>query len=400
MTAWNAEATVERALESVLAERSVPLECVFIDDGSTDATARLVEAIAARDPRVVVARAPRNEGVVAERNRALTMARGEWIAFVDADDRVPPQGLAALWGPTQTSDPLMVIGQRVWTNGRRTWITPNYDHPDVRTPGRKSLVRNPGLFHYVSATGRLIHRSLITDLRFVGRHLADHAWTIRAMLRAGDRIQVIDDVVYEWFRPVGGQGGDSVTARTRGQARIAAEAIAVVTDGVLAVIAEAEGLLDDPRTRRLIAHAYVDRLVRGDLPMYLGLALARRDPDLPELLLALEHFVRDLPAEVIAGQGAVARALLAPPVRRWSRLSPRDRAAYWSLLQAARRADQKVLGKVRRRSMRWTLRVAARLPTPLADLALRLRGRLAALRRRGRKRRGARHVTEVSGDPG
>src|SRR6188472_2158781 len=94
--AFNAAESIRTAVESVLAERSVALECLVVDDGSTDGTAATVEALASGDPRLILLRQPENGGVSAARNRALEAARGEWIAFVDADDRQLPGGLAAL----------------------------------------------------------------------------------------------------------------------------------------------------------------------------------------------------------------------------------------------------------------------------------------------------------------
>ena len=60
MPAWNAETTIEAALASVRAETEVPLECIVVDDASTDGTTSIVEAIAAADPRVRLVRAPEN----------------------------------------------------------------------------------------------------------------------------------------------------------------------------------------------------------------------------------------------------------------------------------------------------------------------------------------------------
>jgi len=62
---WNAEATVERAIDSVLAERAIPLEVIVVDDASTDRTADIVAAVAERDPRVVLLRLRANGGVSA-----------------------------------------------------------------------------------------------------------------------------------------------------------------------------------------------------------------------------------------------------------------------------------------------------------------------------------------------
>jgi hypothetical protein len=108
-----------------------------------------------------------------------------------------------------------------------TWITPQYDRPDIRVPGRKSLVANPGLMFYASGTGKLFHRSIREGLRFEGRVLGDQPWTLRALLRAGDRIQVIDDVVYEWDRPRPGNEFTSITEQKRQSAARAANAVDV-----------------------------------------------------------------------------------------------------------------------------------------------------------------------------
>src|SRR5262245_6415533 len=114
VAAWNGAATIETALGSVLDQREVPLECVVVDDGSSDDTAARVEALAAGDRRVVVVRAPANEGVSAARNRALDVARGEWLTFLDADDRLLPGGLAAMLRAADDGDDVRaVVGQRI-----------------------------------------------------------------------------------------------------------------------------------------------------------------------------------------------------------------------------------------------------------------------------------------------
>ena len=93
---WNAAASIGRAVDSVLEDRGFALECVVVDDGSTDGTADVVRAIAERDPRVVLVVSPANEGVSAARNRGLGVVRGTWLTFLDADHRLLPGGLAAM----------------------------------------------------------------------------------------------------------------------------------------------------------------------------------------------------------------------------------------------------------------------------------------------------------------
>lgn len=384
--AWNAEATIEEALASILDEDAAPLECVVVDDGSSDGTAAVVEAMAARDPRVVLIRSPENEGVSEARNRALRAARGTWLAFVDADDRLRPGGLAAMWRASQASDALVIIGQRIWNDGLRTWITDNYDRPDIRLPGRKSIANNPGLLYYASATGKLIHRSCTDDLWFHGRTIGDQPWTIRALLRAADRIEVIDDIVYEWIRPAPGVQGTSITSTTRSRAGLSVAAIDVATEAVLAVVHEADRTVPDVAARPRIAAAYVERLLTVDLARHLKNALNRKDPDLADVLVAIEAFVRRVPPAAIAGSPAFARYILVPPMERLGQLSTSGRRAYWSMFRAARRADPNVASRIPRGKARRSLRLVELLPGPVGPTLLEVRYLVARLVRGIRRR--------------
>ncbi len=81
---FNAETTVERALRSVLAQNLAPIEILVVDDASSDATLHRVSLI--EDERIRVIALKDNVGPGAARNAGLQEARGELIAFLDADD--------------------------------------------------------------------------------------------------------------------------------------------------------------------------------------------------------------------------------------------------------------------------------------------------------------------------
>jgi GT2 family glycosyltransferase len=81
--AFNAATTIRSAVASVLRQTVPVLEVIVVDDGSTDATAQVVEAI--DDPRVrYISRI--NGGPSAARNAGIAAARGEWVGFLDSDD--------------------------------------------------------------------------------------------------------------------------------------------------------------------------------------------------------------------------------------------------------------------------------------------------------------------------
>jgi glycosyltransferase involved in cell wall biosynthesis len=93
MPVLDAEPFLEEAVESILVQSFRDFELLALDDGSTDASPRTLEACAARDSRVRVFRGER-AGLARRLNEGIGQARGELIARMDADDVAHPERLA------------------------------------------------------------------------------------------------------------------------------------------------------------------------------------------------------------------------------------------------------------------------------------------------------------------
>lgn len=92
--AYNAEQTIEAALQSCLLQNRLPLEIIVVDDASTDATVSLVKSF--DTSLVTLILLPENSGPAAARNAAMNVVRGTHIAFLDADDVWRPDKLARM----------------------------------------------------------------------------------------------------------------------------------------------------------------------------------------------------------------------------------------------------------------------------------------------------------------
>jgi succinoglycan biosynthesis protein ExoO len=96
MPAYNAEKYIGNAIESVLAQTYPYFEFIIVNDGSKDKTTETVKVF--KDKRIKFIDLPENRGVSEARNVALSYAKGDWIAFIDADDAWKPERLEVLLG--------------------------------------------------------------------------------------------------------------------------------------------------------------------------------------------------------------------------------------------------------------------------------------------------------------
>ncbi|MBT5849135.1 MAG: glycosyltransferase, partial [Acidimicrobiaceae bacterium] len=92
--AYNEEQHLDACIRSVLTQSMRSVECLVVDDTSTDSTLDIACDWAGRDDRVKVFRHPVNRGLAASRNSGLQMARGRFITFLDGDDFLFPESLA------------------------------------------------------------------------------------------------------------------------------------------------------------------------------------------------------------------------------------------------------------------------------------------------------------------
>lgn len=94
---YNAEEYLRRCVDSILAQTFTDFELLLVNDGSMDGSGAIAEEYAAKDSRIKVL-TKQNGGVSSARNLGLDEARGDYVAFVDADDWVDKSMLREMYG--------------------------------------------------------------------------------------------------------------------------------------------------------------------------------------------------------------------------------------------------------------------------------------------------------------
>ncbi len=136
--AYQAAATIARALHSVAAQTHPSFEVIVIDDGSTDNTFETVAGFSG----VTVLRQS-NSGAAQARNRGIESSQGEWIAFLDADDIWLPNHLEALDRAIKSFPSVSFVGSR---GPRRVRDVDKSRGSQGRRGARRSQVRKTDYF--------------------------------------------------------------------------------------------------------------------------------------------------------------------------------------------------------------------------------------------------------------
>lgn len=111
---YNVEAYLPECLDSLLAQDFGDFEAVLVNDGSTDGSRAVCERYASRDARLRIVDKP-NGGLSSARNAGIDAARGDYVSFLDSDDRYRPEACGRIVEALDDS------GADVLTFGGRAW---------------------------------------------------------------------------------------------------------------------------------------------------------------------------------------------------------------------------------------------------------------------------------------
>jgi glycosyltransferase involved in cell wall biosynthesis len=154
---YNRAHSVARAIRSVLAQTSTPLELIVVDDGSTDGTRAVLDSFGSQ---ITVIEQP-HAGAYVARNRGLRHAQGELIAFIDSDDVWLPDRLASQMPLMERPEVGLVFGDVVH-------VRPGYERRRVTSfqvapPRRGRVAAHFAWCNFVPTVTVLVRRSCLDE---------------------------------------------------------------------------------------------------------------------------------------------------------------------------------------------------------------------------------------------
>lgn len=250
--AYNVEAYVAECLASLQAQTWRDIEIIVVIDGATDSTEQIVREIAARDRRIRV-HTQDNAGLSAARNVGASLARGQYLWFLDSDDRVKPQTVAtALASLRRTGSEVAIFCYRRFNSQRfkhaGRWVRQAHDglrrainprqHPDIQVNQ--------------VAWSKVYQREFWTRHKFtfpVGALYEDQPVSARLYALAG-RVDILPDVLQDWRDR---EDGSSISQQTHTLRDVRAR-IAAATNSLQTLADHDAEMLAETRAIQLLAN--------------------------------------------------------------------------------------------------------------------------------------------------
>ncbi|MGW2568189.1 bifunctional glycosyltransferase/CDP-glycerol:glycerophosphate glycerophosphotransferase [Streptomyces sp. NPDC001537] len=189
-------------LDSMLGQSFTSFEVIAVDDASPDGCGAILDEYASRDPRIRVVHLEHNGGLGEARNAGLEHARGEYVWFVDSDDLIAEESLAAIAGKLTATRPdvLFFDYDRLLPEGGVEPAPRSHLLREPLPPEAFELRSRPSVLELMmTAWNKAIRRDFLTGLgvRF-GQGLYEDLPVTYPILVAAERISLLDRVCYHY----------------------------------------------------------------------------------------------------------------------------------------------------------------------------------------------------------
>lgn len=189
---YNAEKYICKTLESIFAQTYKDIEIVLVDDCSNDKSAQIIATYKESHPEIVYFLQPKNMGAGAARNKALELASGQYVAFLDSDD---------LWLPEKTERQIKLMKEK---NSPFSYAAIEMMDEDGKTIKGKRNLKETCDYKYllcntiIATSSVIVDRSVLGDFRMPLRRGGQDYATWLSLLKNGDIAWGINEILVRY----------------------------------------------------------------------------------------------------------------------------------------------------------------------------------------------------------
>ena len=195
ITAYNVGPFIAQAIESVLGQTYKDIECVIVEDCSTDDTIAEIKRASIGDGRVRMVQNSENMGAGVSRRRGIEAANGDYILLLDGDDWIEPDFIEALYRRAVESGAEIVSGGIKVVHGDGAWEATSYGN--CVAEGCEKVTKFWGE-RVVFMNNKLISRKLHQEVPYCQRRFIEDTPTIIPLLYLANKVAYIDNIGYNY----------------------------------------------------------------------------------------------------------------------------------------------------------------------------------------------------------
>lgn len=201
---YNVEEYLPRCVDSILAQTYQNLEIILVDDGTKDASDKICDDYAAKDPRIKVIH-KENGGLSSARNAGIDIAKGEYLGFVDSDDWIEPEMYEHMLRLAKKYDVKLVCAGRYDFSSRRNEKTVGL------CPKKEEVITGMELLGRTftwdgcdsAAWDKLYHRSLFREIRYPLGQISEDVAMFYKLAELVDRAAMCNQPFYNYYHRPG-----------------------------------------------------------------------------------------------------------------------------------------------------------------------------------------------------
>ena len=194
---YNVEKYLHECVDSILAQTFTDFELILVNDGSKDNSGTICDEYAGKDKRITVIH-QKNQGQAAARNNAITIAKGEWIHFVDSDDLIHPQMLEILYSAVDENTQISMCGLCKGTSLPDGFCSPKNDYSFKQCPiNEQELISMYNDFYqYWVVWAKLIKKEIVKKYLFTSGRIYEDTAAVFKWINETKYINITDEQLY------------------------------------------------------------------------------------------------------------------------------------------------------------------------------------------------------------
>ena len=200
--AYNASAYITECIESIQNQTMSEIEIICIDDGSTDATPEIIEEYAKYDRRITLLK-QQNSYAGTARNRGIEAAKGEYVTFIDSDDKIDLDYAQKMYDEaTRVNAEVIASPLKAW-HGKKSYTKMSFWLVEKYLPANLPFSYKDIPGHILTFTpggpgGKFFNRDFVinNDIRFLQIKRSEDFYFVLHAVAIADRISVIKEPLY------------------------------------------------------------------------------------------------------------------------------------------------------------------------------------------------------------